>query len=201
MPKGLEMPELEEKGTVSLYSRTDLIKTLTEYYCDALPAAGMHEDHFWTNIRIILCIFCCAFGCYAQFGAKFPQDKVPIMACVAGYFLVSGIIAVMDWLFVQNSVFYFKIGEESVFLDVDLPNFSDMATISLRSKRKRVSHETSVGKYFDSEGLLCQESVWKDFVNLLGEYEKKDTGKKDSNAKKEKSRPSDASTAAAEAAS
>lgn len=32
------------------------------------------QDHFWTNIRIILCIVCCSFGCYAQFVLKFPKD-------------------------------------------------------------------------------------------------------------------------------
>lgn len=46
------------------------------------------QDHFWTNIRIILCIICCALGCYAQFGAKFPQDSSAILVCVVGYFAV-----------------------------------------------------------------------------------------------------------------
>ena len=39
-----------------------------------LRLATPWQDHFWTNIRIMLCVACCAFGCYAQFVLKFPKD-------------------------------------------------------------------------------------------------------------------------------
>ena len=41
-----------------------------------LTAEMERQDHFWTNIRIILCMICCSFGCYAQFVLKFPKDRL-----------------------------------------------------------------------------------------------------------------------------
>jgi len=185
MPKGPEMPELDEKIASSLYSKTDLLKAISEYYNDALPRSGYQEDHFWTNIRIILCIICCAFGVYAQFGTKFPQDRLVLSMCVAGYFAVSGGLAVIDYFIITLSVMCIKIGDESVFLDVSLPTFSEKLTISLRSRRKKESIETSVGHYFDCDGVLRQEHIFTDFIDLVAKYEGKGGGK-DPTAKKEK---------------
>merc|ERR1719401_3379107 len=96
--KHAELPEIEEKKVGTLYARTDLVKAVSEYLIDALPRAEFEEDHFWTNIRIILCMVCCSFGLYAQFGTKkFPKDREILAVCVIGYFLVSGILALLDY--------------------------------------------------------------------------------------------------------
>merc|ERR1711957_990761 len=110
---------------------------------------GYQEDHFWTNIRIILCMVCCAFGCYAQFGTKkFPKDMDILTICVGGYFCFSGILTLVDYFHIKASVMCVKFGDVSVFVDVNLPQFSDEVTMELRSADKTVSHKTSVGASF-----------------------------------------------------
>merc|ERR1711937_691899 len=147
MPKNgvPEMPEIEEKAAISLYSRTDLLRVLGEYYYEALPRSGYQEEHFYTNIRIILCMLCCSFGAYAQFGTKFPQDRQTLMACVLAYFGVSIVLAIMDCYLMSAAVMCFKIGDQSVFLDVNLPAFSDKLNIALRSGSRKESIDAEAG--------------------------------------------------------
>mmetsp|Transcript_24145 Transcript_24145/g.61302 ORF Transcript_24145/g.61302 Transcript_24145/m.61302 type:complete len:184 (+) Transcript_24145:147-698(+) len=182
MGKAPEQPkDIEEKRAASLYSKTDLLKVVADYFNDALPRTGYEEEHFWTNVRIMLCIMCCSFGVYAQFGTKFPKDRVVLGLCVCGYFVFSAILAAVDYLVIATSVMCIKIGEDSVFVDVNLPAFSEEISLQLRCKDKTVSHKCSVGLYFDSEGLLEQGALFNDFVKLVKEYEGKGTGKKDKN--------------------
>mmetsp|Transcript_77626 Transcript_77626/g.231306 ORF Transcript_77626/g.231306 Transcript_77626/m.231306 type:complete len:180 (-) Transcript_77626:51-590(-) len=170
MAKGPDLPELEEKRVASLYSKTDILKVLADFFQDALPRVGYQEEHFWTNIRIVLCIVCCTFGCYAQFGTKFPQDRHILALCVVGYFLFSGILALVDYMVVNQSAICITIGGVPVFVDLNLPTFSEELTITLRSKERKVNHKTSIGKYFDTEGVLRQEHVFSDFNSLVDRY-------------------------------
>merc|ERR1719213_675270 len=112
--KGSKMPELpkdiDEKKAGSLYAKTDLIKAMSEYLNDALPEVDHQEDHTYTNIRILLCMVCCAFGLYAQFGNKFPKDKhntdkdrLILAVCVMGYFVCSGVLTLFDYFIVKQS--------------------------------------------------------------------------------------------------
>jgi len=177
MTKTPECPQIDEKKVGSLYSKTDLLKVIAEYLNDALPRVGYHEDHFWTNIRIILCIVCCSFGLYAQFGAKFPQDRIIMGCCVAGYFLFTGILSVIDYLVIQQSLICIKIGEQPVFIDVALPSYSPEMHITLRTWNKTVTHQTEVSKYYDWEGFLNQENFFADLMMLFKKFEKEGTGK------------------------
>eukprot|EP00413_Alexandrium_margalefii_P016054 CAMPEP_0204529538 /NCGR_PEP_ID=MMETSP0661-20131031/10120_1 /ASSEMBLY_ACC=CAM_ASM_000606 /TAXON_ID=109239 /ORGANISM="Alexandrium margalefi, Strain AMGDE01CS-322" /LENGTH=182 /DNA_ID=CAMNT_0051535569 /DNA_START=144 /DNA_END=692 /DNA_ORIENTATION=+ len=174
MGKDQELPELEEKRAASLYSKTDLLKVLADFFQDALPRVGFQEEHFWTNVRIILCIVCCSFGCYAQFGTKFPQDRPILAVCVAGYFAFSGILAIVDYWVINQSAMCISIAGDSVFIDLGLPTFSEELTMTLRSKSRKVSCKNSVGKYFDTEGVLRQEKVYRDFTSLVEQYKGKE---------------------------
>jgi len=160
---------LSEVG--SLYSSTDLLKVIAEYLNDSLPRVGFEEDHFWTNIRIIVCIICCSFGAYAQFGAKFPDDRMLIMFCVAGYFGFSGVLNLIDYFVIKTSVMHIQINNELVFVDVNVEHFSTECTIALRSAAATVTHKEQVTKYFDSEGYLVQENLFKDFMALVTKFE------------------------------
>merc|ERR1719473_1826288 len=100
---------MEEKRVATLYARTDLLKVISEYLSEAIPLAGHVEDHFWENIRILLCIACCSFGCYAQFGTKFPKDIPIIFVCVCGYFVFSGILGLIDYFVIKQSIMHIRI--------------------------------------------------------------------------------------------
>mmetsp|Transcript_145402 Transcript_145402/g.253754 ORF Transcript_145402/g.253754 Transcript_145402/m.253754 type:complete len:182 (-) Transcript_145402:89-634(-) len=176
-----ELPEIEERTCGSLYSRTDLLKVMSEYLNDALPRVDYEEDHFFTNIRIALSMVCCGFGCYAQFGAKFPRDRYILGACVIGYFIFSGILGLFDYYIMKQSVICIKAKDSSVFVDLNLPVFSDEITMSLRPSSKNsgiqpVEHKCSVARYFDSEKQLSQQNLFGDFTKLMEKYEK--AGKK-----------------------
>jgi hypothetical protein len=180
MTKRQELPEIEEKRVACLYSRTDILKCFGEFFVDALPRVGYEEDHFWVNIRILLCIVCCSFGAYAQFGTKFPQDTFILGCCVAGYFGFSGVLAIVDYKIITTSVMCIKIGNDAAFLDVTMPAFSHEVTLALRSRSKTVSEKSSVGNYFDLDGVLRQENLFKDFTALVEKFEKETgVGKKD----------------------
>merc|ERR1719189_1648802 len=84
-----------------------------------------------------------------------------LAGCVVGYFAVNGILTAMDYFITKTSVMSFNIGEDTVFLDLTLPPFSDQLTVALRSGKKTVSKDLSVGAYFDSDGILHQEPVFR----------------------------------------
>eukprot|EP00927_Polykrikos_kofoidii_P007123 TRINITY_DN128_c0_g2_i1.p1 TRINITY_DN128_c0_g2~~TRINITY_DN128_c0_g2_i1.p1 ORF type:complete len:182 (-),score=32.60 TRINITY_DN128_c0_g2_i1:205-750(-) len=180
MPKQVEPPDIEEKSVGSLYSKVDILKVVGEYISDSLVAIDYEEDHFWTNIRMFLCALSCAFGAYGQLGTKFPDDKHAISLCVVGYFLTSAIVAVVDFLVVKTSVLCVRVGSESVFVDLDMPSFSEQLTITLRSRTNQVSMTKSVADYFDTDHILRAEHVFRDIMSLMKKYEAKD-GKKDKN--------------------
>jgi len=186
----MELPDVDDKKAGNLYSKTDLLKAVSEFFNDALARMGFQEDHFWTNIRIILCIVCCSFGCYAQFVLKFPKDRIYIGVCVVGYFLFSGMVALIDMLVIKTSVICIKVGGETVFVDVTMLPFSQEMEIGLRKrigpkKKAEVSYKASVGRYFDSDGYLGQEEILSEFLKLVKKFEK-DHGKEAAEKKKEK---------------
>ncbi|CAK9112799.1 unnamed protein product [Durusdinium trenchii] len=186
----MELPDVDDKKAGNLYSKTDLLKAASEFFNDALPRMGFQEDHFWTNIRIILCMICCSFGCYAQFVLKFPKDRIYIGVCVAGYFLFSGLVAFIDMFVIKTSVICIKVSGQTVFVDVTMLPFSQDMEIGLRNrigpKRKaEVSYKTSVGHYFDSDGYLGQEEILAEFMKLVKKFEKEHS-KEATEKKKEK---------------
>mmetsp|Transcript_67225 Transcript_67225/g.161083 ORF Transcript_67225/g.161083 Transcript_67225/m.161083 type:complete len:180 (+) Transcript_67225:84-623(+) len=168
----VELPQLEPKKVNNLYSKTDLVKAISEFLNDALPRVGYEEDHWWSNIRILICLVCCSFGLYAQFGTKFPQDRLALGACVIGYFSFSAILAVVDYCVIKQSVMCLKLGGERVFVDICMPAFSPEVSLMLRSSDKKDSIKKSVDKYFDSDGYLRQEAVFSDFTSLTKSFEK-----------------------------
>ncbi|CAJ1328065.1 unnamed protein product [Effrenium voratum] len=177
-----EFPEVEDKKAGSLYSKTDLVKVVSEFFNDAIPRMGFQEDHFWTNIRIMLCIICCSFGCYAQFGLKFPKDRIYIGICVAGYFLFTGLVQLIDMLVIKTSVICLKVNGKTVFVDVTMLPFSHEMEIGLRTeiglkKQAVVSHKTSVGSYFDSDGYIGQEEILTEFLKLVDRFRSASSGK------------------------
>ena len=137
MGKTPELLEIDATFAGSLYSRTDLLKVLAEYLNDALPRVGYQEDHFWTNVRIVLCMACCGFGLYGQFGTKFPQDRMILGGCVVGYFLFSGILTIFDYFILKSSVICLKIKDSAVHVDLDMPPFDD--ALDERSGRRYVA--------------------------------------------------------------
>eukprot|EP00929_Paragymnodinium_shiwhaense_P015977 TRINITY_DN124076_c0_g1_i1.p1 TRINITY_DN124076_c0_g1~~TRINITY_DN124076_c0_g1_i1.p1 ORF type:complete len:191 (+),score=48.25 TRINITY_DN124076_c0_g1_i1:102-674(+) len=188
MGKTATPPEIDDKYVGSLYSRVDLVKILGEYINDALTAENYAEDHFWMNWRILLCTLCCGFGCYVQFGVKFPDDRWIIGAGVAAYFICSGILTLLDMFIIKGSVMCIKIADDSVMIDVELPPFTPKLKLNLRSKTKTVTHETTVAKYFDTTGLLRQENLFADLMSLIEKYQAapEGTGRETEKKKKEK---------------
>jgi len=172
MTKAEELPEFEPKKVPSLYSRTDVLKAISEFFNDVLPRMDYEEEHFWINIRIILCIVCCSFGAYAQFMTKFPQDTLVLGLCVAGYFAFSGILTLIDYKIIKTSVMCMRLNGDAVFLDVTMPAFSHEVTLGLRSRNKQVTAKGSIASYFDCAGYLSSESLMSEFTALVSKYEK-----------------------------
>merc|ERR1712187_416526 len=98
-------------------------------------------------------------------------DREILAVCVIGYFVVSGILTLLDYFVIQASVMCIKLGNDTVFVDVDLPTFSEELTLKLRSSNKKEEHKCSVGRYFDTDGILRQEAIFGDFMNLVKKYE------------------------------
>eukprot|EP00931_Biecheleriopsis_adriatica_P046876 TRINITY_DN2696_c0_g1_i3.p1 TRINITY_DN2696_c0_g1~~TRINITY_DN2696_c0_g1_i3.p1 ORF type:complete len:219 (-),score=46.36 TRINITY_DN2696_c0_g1_i3:224-787(-) len=182
----MELPEMEDRKVGDLYSKTDILKYMGEFFNDALPRMGLQEDHFWTNIRIILTMGCCGMGLYAQFGLNYKKDRYYMMATLAGYYIFTGLVALIDYFAIKKSVICIKVADESAFLDVIMESFSSEVTIALRSKARTVSHKTSVGNYFDKEGYLCQEELHADFVALVKRFEKEAGAAEKGEKKKDK---------------
>merc|ERR1719499_954092 len=160
-------PEMEPKEAKNIYARTDLLKSLSEYVSEALPLAGFEEVQWWSNVRIFLCVVCCSLGCWAQFGTKFPEDRMILAVCVAGYFVGSGIISAIDYFVISHSVVCIKIGSESVFVDINLPVANEEVTLSLRSGRRTEMIKKSIGQYFHSDGILSEENLFGDVCSLV----------------------------------
>lgn len=65
--------DVEEKVAVNLYSTHDILRSMTEFYEEALPQVGQAVTQKWSNIKLALMFVACSAGLYGQFGAKFPQ--------------------------------------------------------------------------------------------------------------------------------
>eukprot|EP00812_Abedinium_dasypus_P008539 NODE_2293_length_960_cov_280.321547.p1 GENE.NODE_2293_length_960_cov_280.321547~~NODE_2293_length_960_cov_280.321547.p1 ORF type:complete len:221 (+),score=77.71 NODE_2293_length_960_cov_280.321547:3-665(+) len=171
MPKAaetLEPCEVDEKRVGNLYSKTDILKAMAEYYSDALPK-HFEERHLWSYVRIGLCFCACLFGCYAQFVAKW-QDRLVLVICVIGYFLFNCIATVLEYAVMKNSVMSLTIDGAPVFLDLDMKSFSKYLILSLRKAKRIATRSTDVATLFDSDGVLCQENAHAEFVKVLEEY-------------------------------
>mmetsp|Transcript_7796 Transcript_7796/g.21370 ORF Transcript_7796/g.21370 Transcript_7796/m.21370 type:complete len:176 (-) Transcript_7796:124-651(-) len=171
----LACPQVEPKKAASLYSKTDLVKAITEWCTDALPLAGYEELHFWGNIRILLGFIGVSFGLYGQFGVKFPRDIVGLALCVVGYWITSGLMTLLDFFIMKSSVIRVKVGNETVFVDALIPSFSSDLTLTVRTLSKSASFKTEVGRYFDSDGYLRGEALFADIVKLEKELFSKKT--------------------------
>lgn len=183
MTKTEELPDVEPKKVSNLYSRTDVLKAISEFFSDVLPRMDYEEEHFWVNIRIIICIVCCSFGAYAQFMTKFPKDTFILGLCVAGYFVFSGVLTLIDYMVSKTSVMCLKLNGDAVFFDITMAAFSHEIKFGLRSRKKEVTVTGSIASYFDVEGYMASEVLMSEFTALVSKYEKEAaTTKKDKKA-------------------
>lgn len=86
----------------------------------------------------------------------------------------------IDAFLFKTALITIKGKNEMLFLDVNLPHFKSDVTVELRNLggTKRTSATFCIGRYFDKEGELLQESIFKDFVALHRQWEDEHLAKK-----------------------
>lgn len=168
----LALPEVEERKVGSLYSRTDLLKAISDFLFEVMPEIGYPEHHRLTDIRIVLCAVCSVCAMYAQFGTKFPDDRPLLIVLVMAYFAVTGVVTLLDLYVIRDAMMCIELKDgTAASIEVSLPMFSSEVELKLTTSKRMESLKTDIGKWFDTDGYLNNEPFFKDLTGLLHRLE------------------------------
>lgn len=164
----IDLPDYEKRKCSNLYSEADLMKLLCDYINDCLIAKGYKECYLYSNIRLFLMSVVCLAAIIALAVLKFPDQIFYIKICLASFAINMFGLFIFE-LFVVKGSFVFIIDDSGIrsFFDVNLTRSTGDIKLSLTRGGKQASISNYVGKYFDSEGFLVTDTVYKDLMQLI----------------------------------
>ncbi|CAD7696466.1 unnamed protein product [Ostreobium quekettii] len=154
--------------------------TLDEAATEEILLQGYKEDHFVSNVKIVLGAISIALALVSQFWpGKFHENWWLVLGCVVGYTLVTIILTVFCSVKEGNAFLFTKKkkkGTAGLTVSSTLPRFSDMYTLRIESTAKgdsRPAKEStnSITKYFHADGYLSSSAFQDDVTKLLHSFE------------------------------
>ena len=120
-------------------------------------------------------IFCsCLVACIGQFyPGKLPDTFWPVLACVVSYFTLSMALTAYT-TFIEKDTIAQTRGQADLIIRSKMPRFQDVYTLGIRPRGSKadspeeVKLASSVGAYFDSEGILAVDAFKGEVLALLG---------------------------------
>lgn len=120
-------------------------------------------------------IFCsCLVACIGQFyPGKLPDTFWPVLACVVSYFALSLALTAYT-TFIEKDTIAQTRGQADLIIRSKMPRFQDVYTLGIRPRGSKadsseeVKLASSVGAYFDSEGILAVDAFKGEVLDLLG---------------------------------
>jgi len=131
------------------------------------------EDHTLMDVRLWICfiaVFVAMFALVWDYFYPFPASKPILVACVAGYFFLMGVLTVYTTYW-EKGIFVVALQKDPAGLDPDsvweassvLKKFDDIYDLVLVFKdgKTKISREESfkrsVADFMDENGLLCMD--------------------------------------------
>jgi|LauGreDrversion4_2_1035121.scaffolds.fasta_scaffold75859_3 hypothetical protein len=115
---------------------------------------------------------------YAQFGLKFPDDYWTLALCVGTYFMLSGIVTMLEYLVVKGSNFVIRDPKGDIFVGFEMRKGHSHATLSMRQGSRKAQYKVEIEKLFDFEGSLLQTPTLNMFNQNLGNFSSSKESKK-----------------------
>jgi hypothetical protein len=113
-------------------------------------------------------------ACIGQFyPGKVSDTFYPVLACVVSYFTLSLALTVFT-TFIEKDTIAQTRGKADLIIRSKMPNFQDVYTLGIRphgskaESPEEVKLASSVGAYFDSEGILAADVFKAEVSDLLG---------------------------------
>ena len=97
---------------------------------------------------------------------------------MVGYFLLSGIVTLMDYTVLRDTSFVIKDKQGDIFAGVALRPGESHLTLTLRSETAREEYKISTEKVFHEEGNLLQSSALSTLEGHLASFTKRVSDKK-----------------------
>ncbi|KAL4521568.1 hypothetical protein Ndes2437B_g07855 [Nannochloris sp. 'desiccata'] len=140
---------------------------------EALTAADFQINHILIDIKIALGALACIVACIGQFyPGKLPDTFYPVLACVVSYFTLSLALTVYT-TFIEKDTIAQTRGKADLIIRSKMPRFQDVYTLGIRPQGSKadsaeeVKLASSVGSYFDSEGVLAVDLFKAEVSDLL----------------------------------
>lgn len=170
-----DLKPLNTGDTVTLKAQLD------DSVIEVLQHRAFDEEHFWSNVKLVLLVAASAVALVAQFHPKpFPESRPMLATCCILYVVFNVILQVITWLVDQDKIavmFLEKAPAPVLRLVVrtNLPRFQDMYKLVLEDadsgKELAVLHK-SVGAYFTQDGQYARSKFEGDVGALVAKVVK-----------------------------
>jgi hypothetical protein len=159
-------------------ARHMLDDTCASYFTEVL---GLCEDHYSSNLKLIIMTFACAVALVGQFFPieKFWYGRYLVGCCCATYFISSSVLQLVYWYVDDNIIIRCKPddnnGGKVLQLRTELERYETKYKIILEvmgkndgNFEKKVEKEVDIGQFFKSDGSFYEaglDATMKDLVD------------------------------------
>lgn len=179
------MAQQDEYKPINTGDGVTLKAQLDDNIIKVLGETGFTEDHFWSNVKLLLLSGASIVALVAQFyPMPFPDSRTLLAVCCVLYLVFNVVLQVITWFVEQDkiAVMRTKVGADELRLVVrtSLPRFNHMYTVQLEDAatgKQLAKLEKSVGCYYTEEGEYAHELFEAD-VNRCVAQAQSDWGKK-----------------------
>ena len=87
-------------------------QVLDDSTMEAIKDAGYEANFYWENIKLLLMFISCVFAMVAQFyPIPFPQSRMLLGVCCAGYFILSTVLQFIITFVDKDTIIITKPGK------------------------------------------------------------------------------------------
>ena len=144
---------------------------------------GYPEDHYWSNVKLLIMLAAVAIALVGQFYPVDPrtgdaQSRMIVTACVVGYFALSAALQFVI-TFVDGNTIMITNEPSALRVRTDMPAYDKMFEIKISSRYAKAEDEkhvaalkVSVEKLFNEDGELQRIALEKVVKSIFAEAKK-----------------------------
>jgi hypothetical protein len=107
------------------------------------------------------------------------RDQLVLAACVATYFMFSGLVSLLDYFIVKGSALVVRDKAGDVFVGVKMNKGESHAVMTFRRGTASQDFKVQIEKLFDTEGVLLQTATLNVFESNFSSFLSRKDKKKD----------------------
>ena len=97
--------------------------------------------------------------------------------CVGAYFLLSGLVSLVDYFIIKESCLVIKDKSGDIFVGLSMKRGESRVTMTLRRGSQKDEFKVDIDKLFDEEGTLLQTPTLNVFNQNVSAFVKSDKKK------------------------